>query len=564
MNEEVLATIEASERTPYRMHRRRAGERGDEPAPEVMGNARRKSATVETRTGGDRSELARRFLPWSMTALTATFFLAEAWPLRPPLDDAFIYFRYAQNLAEGHGLVYNLGERVEGLTNLLWTLLLAGGIRLGFEAPETAHVLDLAAGVAALLAACAFARVGLPSSRAWIAGLAPALLLAGASFTYWSTAGLGTTFFVAFVTGALAAQASGRMGLATLAALLATLTRPEGALTAAVIFGFHLAWHHREGWRAWRQPALYALGVLLLTGFRLAYYGSPVPNTFYAKVGGIPLQQGVRYLQGFLEEGAAPLVLLAVPALFRGPRGWPAATLAVSTAAYVVAVGGDVFPLRRFLLPVLPCLIGLALHGALVAFETRRWLGGVAVAGLVLSFSIYVFGGPVAARRAPLPTARNERLSDAWAGLCAFHNVSSIMAFTVKDLADRGEPIRLVATGAIGAIGYYSRLPILDFFGLIDPHIARDRRPLPKHALRIPGHQRSNADYVISRKPDYMMVAPSGVQIRYAAAIEIRAHPAFKRDYELVAAWGLYRRKGLPGPTQPPGPVYPVLADCER
>jgi hypothetical protein len=136
------------------------------------------------------------------------------------------------------------------------------------------------------------------------------------------------------------------------------------------------------------------------------------------------------------------------------------------------------------------------------------------------------------------------------------------MAFTVKDLADRGEPIRLLATGAIGAIGYYSRLPILDFFGLIDPHIAKDRRPLPKHALRIPGHQRSNADYVISRKPDYMMVEQSDAKRRFAASIEIRAHPDFEKDYELVASWGLFRRKGLPGPTLPPGPIHPVFADC--
>ena len=108
-----------------------------------MGNASRKTTTAEVRTGSDRSEVARRVLPWLMTALAVAFFLTEAWPLRSPLDDAFISFRYAHNLAAGHGLVYNVGERVEGFTNLLWTLLLAGGIRLGFGAPETAHVLDL-------------------------------------------------------------------------------------------------------------------------------------------------------------------------------------------------------------------------------------------------------------------------------------------------------------------------------------------------------------------------------------------------------------------------------------
>jgi hypothetical protein len=53
--------------------------------------------------------------------------------LRPSwlTDDAFISFRYAQNLARGQGLVYNLGERVEGYTNFLWTALAALVIRLG-------------------------------------------------------------------------------------------------------------------------------------------------------------------------------------------------------------------------------------------------------------------------------------------------------------------------------------------------------------------------------------------------------------------------------------------------
>lgn len=40
-------------------------------------------------------------------------------------DDAFISFRYARNLVEGHGLVYDLGEYVEGYSNFLWVLELA-------------------------------------------------------------------------------------------------------------------------------------------------------------------------------------------------------------------------------------------------------------------------------------------------------------------------------------------------------------------------------------------------------------------------------------------------------
>ena len=46
-------------------------------------------------------------------------------------DDAFISFRYARNLHDGLGLVFNAGEYVEGYTNLLWTLAMAAVLHLG-------------------------------------------------------------------------------------------------------------------------------------------------------------------------------------------------------------------------------------------------------------------------------------------------------------------------------------------------------------------------------------------------------------------------------------------------
>ena len=49
-------------------------------------------------------------------------------------DDAFIFFRYAQNVAEGYGPVWNrVGMPVEGFSSPLWVLLLALGIHLGLS-----------------------------------------------------------------------------------------------------------------------------------------------------------------------------------------------------------------------------------------------------------------------------------------------------------------------------------------------------------------------------------------------------------------------------------------------
>src|SRR5439155_1209101 len=60
-------------------------------------------------------------------------------------DDAFISFRYARNFAHGHGLVFNPGfERVEGYSNFLWVVVLAGLDRLGLEPPRASLLLSWA------------------------------------------------------------------------------------------------------------------------------------------------------------------------------------------------------------------------------------------------------------------------------------------------------------------------------------------------------------------------------------------------------------------------------------
>ena len=54
------------------------------------------------------------------------------------IDDAYISYRYALNFVQGHGLVYNPGEPVEGYTNFLWTVFIAAGMPLGLHPSSTA------------------------------------------------------------------------------------------------------------------------------------------------------------------------------------------------------------------------------------------------------------------------------------------------------------------------------------------------------------------------------------------------------------------------------------------
>ncbi len=485
-----------------------------------------------------RGRLAEGLALLGLAACIAAF-LREAWPLSPHLDDAYISYRYARNLVEGVGLVYNPGEYVEGFTNLLWTLLVAAGLALGLEAKAVAHALGLASGVALLVATFGYARTGLARQRAWLAALAPALVLCSTAFPRWSTSGMETPLFVAAVTAALWAQAAGRMGWATACVCVATLTRPDGAVLAAVVFGFLLP-RLRSDWpRVLAGPAVW-LGLLaLLSAFRLAYYGSVVPNTFYAKVPGVPLVLGAKYLADFLTDGAGFLLLPAAVAVLREPALRPGALFAAVFSAYVVAVGGDVFAHGRFLLPVLPVLAVLAVRGTLLLHQERRSLGLLAAACLALAVWLQVYGGALSLERlreskrsAAVQAARRLDRNFEWGG--------QRKAALIRG---RGEPVRLVAVTGIGAFGYHSRLPIVDLLGLVDVTIARGPSTSSGAGYPVPGHVRSNADYILARKPDYILMPKKGAPALLNAHLDLWAHPDFERFYAWDTELKAYRRR---------------------
>jgi hypothetical protein len=76
-------------------------------------------------------------------------------------DDMMISMRYGRNLAEGHGLAWNDGDRVEGYTNFLWTMVMAGVHRTGVSDARAAvlvHVVNyVLLGASFLLASSCYA-----------------------------------------------------------------------------------------------------------------------------------------------------------------------------------------------------------------------------------------------------------------------------------------------------------------------------------------------------------------------------------------------------------------------
>jgi hypothetical protein len=91
-------------------------------------------------------------------------------------------------------------------------------------------------------------------------------------------------------------------------------------------------------------------------------------------------------------------------------------------------------------------------------------------------------------------------------------------------------PGRVAAVG-IGLLGWYSQLEIVDLVGLVDPVIARST-PVDGGSMNLPGHQRGNADRVLSLAPDYILIPPQSSGTDLPAVIELVNHPSFKEKYE--------------------------------
>jgi hypothetical protein len=268
-------------------------------------------------------------------------------------------------------------------------------------------------------------------------------------------------------------------------ATLAFLARPEGVL-------FLLALPLLPELRKPRYLVAALAGIVVVTVLRLALFGVPLPNTYYAKSGGTwrHFELGAAYclqiVRDFPITLAAPLVLLS-----RSLRHEARYLLVVAAVwlVFFLRTGGDTFEYSRLWYPLVPLLVALGLVGGheLGRRFVPKWPEAfAAILATVLSIRAAM------AHDIP-PQATGERIVE-WAATGTY----------LRSTYPRGT---LVATVPIGAIGYYSSLPILDLVGLTDATIARSGRTVPAERLDKAwiGHERHATEYVLERKPSVIV-----------------------------------------------------------
>ena len=437
-------------------------------------------------------------------ALVALLGMIHQAMFRTRAEDAFITFRYALNLATGKGVVFNPGEHVEGYSNFLFLVVLAGLKRyFDIDIELAARALGVAASSVTVLLTYHLARKLMRGDGH--AGLLAALLVASSgSFAAWGPSGMETAIFILLGVLIVLGVVSERWLWTGLLTGLATMTRPDGVLFILLVALY--AALVQDSMRQRLKTCLLVVGpffalILPWTAWRIHYYGYLVPNALQAKRGMEPLYQiklGVIYLATFAMANAPVLWLAGI--LFSSVPGkrtsrrvvsYPKAVLSLGVfllafVLYVVLVGGDWMPAWRFFAPIVPLAAVLlvtlwsveAPEGTLATGEMPCIKSFAIASGLLFVMSFLCNG--------LIPGVK------AWRG-------------SADGLAEIGDwfhrtlpPDTLVAAFPNGALSYRSQLPIVDVLGLTDEHIARFGKRLGKGD---PGHIAYDYAYVVARRP---------------------------------------------------------------
>jgi hypothetical protein len=463
------------------------------------------------------------------------------------VDDAYISFRYLDNWLAGLGLVFNPGERIEGYTNFLWIVVLAP-LRLSGLEVETASLALSVVSLVLLGWAVYHTAKDLAGNRQ--AGWAALILMLGSHhLARWAGSGMETVFFAALI--ALAnQQLVARDAHAPASSLLyglAALTRPTGVLHAAIAFVVVLPWNGSQ--RIGRAIKLFPPALLFLLFpvghflFRWFYYGSPLPNTAYTKLGGNPadvIPLGLQYVGKFLISGGGVLFACFILSCFfihkRTQVAWVLFGQVLLQILYVVWVGGDFFLFGRFMIPVIPTM---AILGGVGLFEVSKKIPAHqsrALAASALCLALIQTGGMY--YRNQYNDFENKKRGRA--------DREQVANWVSRVVPENGT----IAINVAGVIPYRTGLRTIDMLGLTDYHIARvDPDTKDADGVVFVGHFKHDGEYVCDRLPDLVLTGAAEL-IRGQNLLEAANQPGispFPGDREFLrakACQGRYRPVG--------------------
>lgn len=405
-------------------------------------------------------------------------------------DDIFITFRYAGNIVAGHGVVYNVGERVEGYTHVLWLALIALWTWAG-GAPETIVVVLGLLAYAGVIITCGVRSTTLP--------LAALVLALHPDFRIWATSGMETMAFTWVVLLAAFALVDRRYLAAGMALSVAVLLRPD----ALVFCGLALVWAAFERGRQRAFMVLPFVICALYMAWRLWYFGELLPNPYYSKSAGVSnWGQGGYYIASYFKVyWSSAVALIALPFIKRREVAIPLMFALGYLVLFVARVGGD-FMFARFMIPIVP-LLYVAAEAALQGRQSMA----VAVATLIILLGHDARrDGDVSGAGEQHANLRSRGIMDEhWYYTRVIDGMNAIerqreLGLTLKRYLEH-EHVSVLLRGQ-AALGYYAEFSeAIESSGLTDRFIAR----MPLGARGRPGHEKgATLDYLRQRHVDFV------------------------------------------------------------
>lgn len=504
----------------------------------------------------------------AIAIICAVFFLNKLWGFYH--DDAYIVLTYSRNLLEGNGLVWTDGQRVEGYTPFLWVVLIAAVGWLNIDLVLASKLLGTFFAFSTILFFFTGKNKSIP-----IGGL---LLATNCCFVFWACGGLEPvmcSFFI-FLGCTLYLRENKNSSLFFINGTIfcfAAMTRLEGLLFFGTTFLFILLCGSLHFKKRFKNTVFFALGFLIVFLpyfiWRFVYFGHLFPCTFYAKGGTniFKMLFGARYLLHFLATFGFPLVLILFVKNFRNfiTKHIYLILLISAYSFYVFVIGGDHMLGYRFFVPILP-LFYLFVQECFYAF---RFKGApaltIAVAILLVAVNFYfscsmIPRGPEATIVAVKPHFQYR--------VC--QTVPDPAAYFGKHVGlyikDHWPKDSIVALNGAGAGPYYSRMNCIDMLGLNNYVIAKRKIDLdvsfllkdpanifklffPKGRAELsqqirqrysfwqllPGHGKGDGKYVLSQKPDYIILGGSDGDSKpwFIGDQEIFESLDFQNNYEL-------------------------------
>jgi len=444
-------------------------------------------------------------------------------------DDAMISMRYARNLANGHGLVWNPGGvRVEGYTNPLWVIFMAIFHLFPLPPSKMSLVIQIS-GAIFLIANLSFVnKIARMLTGSWLVALLSVILTAFyAPLNNWGLQGMEVSVLTLIVSAslwiALESTHSNRFSRWLYPLLgMGTLVRIDMAVVYLVVLVFLVVADrsHRRQNLVW-GIGLFVLFILSQTLFRWIYYGDILPNTYYLKMQGYPvflrLVHGAYVLIRFIWSFNWLLFLLPFTVLaFRRERAILLAILVIlAQLAYSVYVGGDAWEHRggsnRYISIVMPIFFifftyasDLIRQAILIKIQPRL------KASILVSNVLLVL--IVLASMLNMNLLVDFKSLERWALLRQpiFIEGNKEYVRIAEALNKITTPQASIAVVSAGAIPYFTDRYALDLLGKNDVKIAHENARGANNPFNLdkfrPGHMKWDYDYSIGElKPDVVV-----------------------------------------------------------